>query len=155
MVKILDTILREEEQTPNAKLIGKPIIRSAEELIGHRTGQGTRYVFLDSRVAPRTSLYTILREVHEVVGNKHSHVDFHSHNCDSAFLFIGNGKNLNGLVCDVGLGDENFMIESPASVFIPAGLDHSYRLISGSGYYINIVLFPDYNSSIQNPANFK
>lgn len=142
-------------ETDYSKLIGNPFVKSAEELIGHRAGQGTRYVFLDSRVVPRASLYAIVREVHEVAEDKHSHVDLHSHNCDSAFLFIGNEKNLKGLVCDVGLGDRSFRVKSPASVFIPSGLDHSYRLISGSGYYVNIVLSGNYNDSVQSPTRLK
>ena len=129
-------------------LIGKPFARSAEELIRHKLGQGIRYVFLDTRVIPTTSFYAIVREVNDVREDERSHVDMHSHNCDSAFLFIGNSPALKGLTAEVTLENEKYTLDSPASVFIPAGLAHTYRFIRGSGYYINIVLSGDYNSSI-------
>lgn len=40
------------------------------------------------------------------------------------------------------------IIESPASVFIPSGFKHKYKYLSGVGTYTNIVLAPNYNSSL-------
>jgi len=140
--------LEVKDNSSYAHLIGNPFIKTAEELIAHKEGQGTRYVFLDKRIVPDSSFYTIVRKVTNVQEDKKSHVGMHSHNCDSAFLFIGDNKNLKGLICEVCLGNEKYMIESPTSVFIPRGLQHSYRFIKGSGYYVNIVLSGDYNKSI-------
>jgi len=129
-------------------LIVKPFIKSAKELVHHREGQGIRYVFLDERIINETSLYTIVRKVDNLQEDEISHVDAHAHNCDSAFLFIGNKENLEGLISEVTLEDEKYLIKSPASVFIPKGLKHSYRFIEGSGYYTNIVLSSNYNNTI-------
>lgn len=134
--------------TDFSKCIGKPFIKSAEELKGHTAGQGSRYVFLDRRVIPSSNFYAAVRSVDNAVVDKQSHVCLHSHNCDSAFLFIGAKNNLEGLVCEVTLGDNNFIVESPASVFIPKNINHSYRLIGGSGYFVNIILSNDYNRSV-------
>ncbi|MBW2974407.1 2-isopropylmalate synthase [Candidatus Woesearchaeota archaeon] len=139
------------KSTDYSGFIGKPFVRSADELIGHRAGQGTRYVFLDSRVIPITSIYTIIRKVQDVREDEHSHIDMHSHNCDSVFLFVGKEGDLSGLVCEVQLGNQKYKVQSPASVFIPSGLAHSYRFISGSGCYVNIVLSGNYNDSVQSP----
>ncbi|MHA5863117.1 hypothetical protein ACVSMD_11965, partial [Pseudomonas aeruginosa] len=38
--------------------------------------------------------------------------------------------------------------QSPASVFIPAGVEHSYRYLGGSGTYINFVHKGDYHESL-------
>ncbi|QIC06031.1 hypothetical protein GOP56_10655 [Brevibacillus sp. 7WMA2] len=40
-------------------------------------------------------------------------------------------------------------VRSPASIFIPAGLQHTYKYVSGSGTYTNIVLAPEYNASLE------
>ncbi|XOS92299.1 hypothetical protein ACLMAB_29355 [Brevibacillus laterosporus] len=40
-------------------------------------------------------------------------------------------------------------VMSPASIFIPAGLQHTYKYLSGSGTYTNIVLAPEYNASLE------
>ncbi len=141
--------LEVKDNVSYARLIGNPFIKSSTELTGHQEGQGIRYVFLDKRVIPDSTIYSIVRKVVDVHEDSKSHVDMHKHNCDSAFLFIGNRKNLRGLVCEVSLGNEKYLIESPTSVFIPKGLNHSYRLVRGSGYYINIVLSSDYNCSIK------
>ena len=129
-------------------LIGKPFIKNAKELVHHEEGQGTRHVFLDERVISESNIYVIVRDLEHITENKISHVHDHMHKCDSAFLFIGEGKNLEGLTCEVTLDNEKYKVKSPASVFIPKGLKHSYRLISGSGLYINIVLAPTYNESL-------
>lgn len=130
-------------------LIGKPFEKSSLELKYHKHGQGKRTVFMDSRVVPETSLYVIVRDLKKILEDKDSHVSVHSHNCDSTFLFLGKERNLTGLTCEITLGSEKYVVKSPASVFIPSGLKHSYRLINGSGYYINIVLSPDYNKSLK------
>lgn len=130
------------------KLINTPLIKRASELRMHKDGQGIRYVFMDERIIPETSMYAIVRDIQNATQDKQSHVEMHRHNCDSVFIFIGNGNNLEGLTCEVTLGNEKYIISSPTSVFIPQGLEHTYRLISGSGKYINIVLSGDYNKSL-------
>jgi len=132
-------------------LIGRPFLKSAKELVHHREGQGTRHVFINQRNIPTTSLYQIVRDVENATEDITSHVGMHAHNCPSTFLFIGKGHDLRGLICEVTLGDERYMLESPASVFIPGGVLHSYRFIGGSGYFVNTLLSPDYNSSIVTP----
>ncbi len=131
-----------------AHLIGKPFQKDATELRYHAKGQGTRTVFLDDRVVAGSPLYAIVRSVEDAHEDQVSHVGAHAHTCDSAFLFMGDGPDLEGLVCEVALGDERYRLESPASVLIPKGLEHSYRFLSGSGYYINIVLAGNYNASL-------
>ncbi|AIF83594.1 hypothetical protein NTE_01531 [Candidatus Nitrososphaera evergladensis SR1] len=141
------TALREEEEQRSArKYIFKPSIRPASELKGHKDGQGTRYVFVDSKLVPAANFYTIVRVVKNVKEDKISHVDIHKHDCDSAFIFLGDSPNFEGLTCEVMLDDETFTVQSPATVYIPAGVMHTYRFISGSGMYWNIVLSGDYNS---------
>ena len=80
------------------------------------------------------------------------HVDSHTHHCDSAFVFWGDQPDGTGLVCSVELEDKKMLVNSPASVFIPAGLEHTYEYVSGAGTYINIVLAPEYNRSLLHDA---
>jgi 2-isopropylmalate synthase len=67
---------------------------------------------------------------------------------DSLFLFLGTREDLSGLEVEVSLGDRVFRVVSPASVFIPAGLMHSYKFVAGSGLFINHVLAGQYASSL-------
>ena len=64
----------------------------------------------------------------------------HHHNCDSLWMFTGDKKGLKGLKVEVVLGNKTYKLNSPASIYIPKGVEHTYRFIQGSGSYVNIVL---------------
>ena len=124
--------------------------RSAEELIKHTKGPGTRYVFSDHRNNPGGNIYVIMRTV-ENVDRPEMHIEPHSHDFESLFIFKGYNADMSGLVVEVLLGDQCHRFESPKTVRIPAGLNHNYRFIKGSGEYWNIVLTPgaEYNKTIR------
>jgi 2-isopropylmalate synthase len=132
------------------KLILDVKTRSAEELIKHTAGPGTRYVFSDHNNNPGGSIYTIMRKV-ENVNRPEQHVEPHRHEFESLFVFKGNNADFSGLEAEVLLGNEWYRFESPKAVSIPAGLNHTYRLIKGSGEYWNIVITPgaEYNKTVK------
>lgn len=126
--------------------VGEPFEKGASELLYHRNGPGTRWVLMDHRIDPRSTFYVIQRFFQNNEPEKH--VDRHTHHCDSVFLFWGDGINGSGLTCCVQIGEEEKIVTSPASIFIPAGVEHSYYYIEGNGIYTNIVLAPEYNQSL-------
>lgn len=130
--------------------VSEPFIKGASELKYHRDGQGDRWVQLDHRTDERTSFYVIKRIFHHDYTNVdlEGHVDIHAHHCDSAFIFWGNEADGTGLLCEVEIEGERQIIQSPKSIFIPAGLKHTYKYLSGAGTYTNIVLAPEYNASL-------
>jgi len=132
------------------KLILDVKTRSAEELIKHTAGPGTRYVFSDHNNNPGGSIYTIMRKV-ENVDRPEQHVEPHRHEFESLFVFKGNNPDFSGLEAEVLLGNEWYRFESPKAVSIPAGLNHTYRLVKGSGEYWNIVITPgaEYNKTVK------
>jgi len=134
----------------DALSIGQPFVKGASELKYHRDGPGVRWVLMDSRVDPRTSFYVIQRFIglHGAAIVPENHVDSHAHHCDSLFIFWGDQPDGTGLTCRVQLEAEEKTVESPASIFIPAEMEHSYSYVSGNGTYTNIVLAPDYNRSL-------
>ena len=132
------------------ELILNVMARSAEELIKHTAGPGTRYVFSDHKNNPEGNIYTIMRRVKDVE-RPEQHVEPHNHDFESLFIFKGNNPDFSGLDAEVLLGDQWHRIESPKAVRIPPGLNHTYRFIRGSGEYWNIVLTPgaEYNRTIK------
>ena len=131
------------------KLILDVEARSALELIKHKHGPGTRYVFSDHNNNPGGNIYTIVRLV-ENVDNPELHIEPHSHEYESLFIFKGNNPDMTGLEAEVLLGDKWYPVKSPKSVRIPSGLNHNYRFVKGSGEYWNIVLTPgaNYNETV-------
>lgn len=130
------------------RLINHPQVISATELRHHRAGPGERYVMIDNRVVADARQYCIVRRIPVAEDHGPGHVDTHRHSVDSLFLFLGNEAGLTGLEVEVRLGDRLFPVSSPASVFIPSGLVHSYRVVRGGGLFLNHVLDGDYNSSL-------
>jgi hypothetical protein len=120
------------------KLILGVEARSAEELMKHTAGPGTRYVFSDHNNNPEGNIYTIVRVV-ENVDSPEQHVEPHSHEYESLAIFKGNKPDFSGLEAEV------------LAVRIPPGLSHTYRFIRGSGEYWNIVITPgaEYNRTIR------
>jgi 2-isopropylmalate synthase len=132
------------------ELILNTMARSAEELIKHKKGPGTRYVFSDHKNNPEGNIYVIMRKV-EGVDHPELHIEPHTHEYESLFIFKGDNSDMSGLEVEVLLGDAWYKIESPKAVRIPPGLNHNYRFIRGSGEYWNIVLTPgaEYNRTIR------
>ena len=132
------------------ELILNVVARSAEELVKHTGGPGTRYVFSDHNNNPGGNIYTIMRTV-ENLDHPEQHVEPHNHEYESLFIFKGSNPDFSGLEVEVLLGDEWHRIESPKAVRIPPGLNHTYRFVSGSGEYWNIVLTPgaEYNKTVR------
>ncbi len=133
--------------------IGKPFIKSSSELRYHRDGIGKRWVCMDNRIDERSSLYVIERIFNDQEKELYQpHVDRHAHHCDSVFIFLGDNEDGTGLTVIIkfgqGISEEIKTINSPASIFIPAMVYHSYEYISGSGRFTNIVLAPSYNDSL-------
>ena len=137
------------------RLINRPQVVSATELRYQRQGPGDRYLMLDDSVVPDARQYCIVRRIPELANYKEGHVDVHRHCVDSVFLFIGYGPDLTGLTVEVHLGTDTFVVESPSSVFIPSGLLHSYRVLTGTGLFINHVQAGNYDSSLLDSATFE
>ena len=131
-------------------LILNVVARSAEELIKHKKGPGTRYVFSDHKNNPEGNIYVIMRKV-EQVDNPKVHIEPHAHDYESLFVFKGDNPDMTGLEVEVLLGDTWHKIQSPKAVRIPPGVNHNYRFIRGSGEYWNILLTPgaEYNRTVR------
>ena len=131
------------------KLILPVSYRSAAELKKHGEGVGTRYVFSDHKNNPEGKVYSALRVVKNVK-RPPQHVEIHSHSVDSLFMFIGDNDDLTGLQVEVVLGEKTYILDSPASVYVPQDVQHAYRFVKGSGKYVNIVLVPggEYNTAV-------
>ncbi|MEK6303215.1 MAG: LeuA family protein [Acidobacteriota bacterium] len=130
------------------QLFLSPLLISAVELRHHREGPGTRYVMVDDRLVQDCRQYCIAREIPQINEPFSSHIDPHVHTVDSLFMFLGYEPGLTGLSVEVSLGDVVKQLRSPASVFIPAGTKHTYRILQGRGIFINHVLAGLYNESL-------
>lgn len=130
-------------------IIIRPQIRKTSEIkVHYDTAPGKRYVFVDKKLYPQSEFYIIGRRVESVPKDQPEYVKAHRHNCNSYYFFIGDNEDLSGLKGKVVIEGNKKIIESPSSVLISEKLLHTYKLIEGKGWFIHIVLKPDYNSSL-------
>lgn len=127
----------------------KPEIRRTSELPFHNDlAPGKRRVFIEKKLFSDSDLYVMVRTAEDVMSNQPEYVESHAHNVSSVYIFLGNNGELEGLKAEVILNGETYIVSSPATIFIPKGIVHSYRLIEGTGYFTHIVLSGDYNDSL-------
>lgn len=148
-------VLEPDGQRPQPRLksparVGRPFPKESAELDYHRDGPGQRWVLLDDRVDDRASFYVMRREISPGMARlgTPAHVDVHRHHCDSALIFMGHRDDATGLRCAATMDGEDIEVASPATVYIPAGVAHSYRYLDGWGSVLNTVLSGSYNSSL-------
>ena len=46
---------------------------------------------------------------------------------------------LGDIELEVTLGDEKHRAKAPASILVPAGIDHAIRFVGGKGYLVNVL----------------
>ena len=120
-----------------SKLIVKPR-EWTRELIHHdmkaaREQLGPLYEFLSDEMVEGADVTVFVHYVKGVPAQPPSYVHPHSH--DSSQIYVFPEK---GLTFEASLGEEKHVVESPATVFIPAGLKHSLRMLKGSGIEVCI-----------------
>jgi 2-isopropylmalate synthase len=116
------------------------------ELKKHTQELGRRFVLVDKKNNPESKLYAVTRAVVDV-DTPYEPATVRAHTVDAVMIFMGFGERLEGLRAEVTLNGEKFAVDSPASVYVPAGVNHLYKILRGSGTYTKIVLAPggDYN----------
>lgn len=65
----------------------------------------------------------------------------HTHDVPEINIVLGNTDEL---VHGIHLGAEFYEVKSPSTIWIPPHLEHSANVISGSGYFICIILNQNY-----------
>lgn len=95
-----------------------------------------RLLHLSGELVPGADLFITSRTVIGLAAPAEPNVHPHRHDVSQTYVFISE----DGSLCiEVLLGDRTEVVQAPATVFIPAGLEHALRLLSGTGTVISIV----------------
>jgi 2-isopropylmalate synthase len=128
-------------------LFARPVPRlSSEVRYHHDCAPGTRFLALDESLIPGAPLYLAVRRVASIPVEQPEYVEVHAHSVDSLYVLLGDGPGLTGLSAIVRWEGGQRRVDAPMTVLIPRGLAHSYKLTSGTGTYLSVVLAGDYNS---------
>ena len=130
-------------------LISHPRTLSEGELHHYKRNLASYHLMLGDQIVSDARQYCIVRHISKIDDQEDEyHIDMHRHNVDSFLILIGYKAELKGLKIEVRLGKEIYAVESPSSVFIPSGVLHSYRALSGDGLVFDNIASGDYNSSL-------
>jgi len=98
-----------------------------------------RHIFINKDSHPEADVYIA---IHEAVDLPQVVPDYqvpHFHNTDEFYFFLGNNKDLTGLEGQIKFDGRVHKIVSPATVYIPTGAVHEYKVTRGQGSVV--VLF--------------
>lgn len=126
------------------KFIKKGVSEPLEKISFHKKAPIKRLLMLDNKLIPESDTHIAVHFV-SADGKKISeYSEPHKHDVDEINLILSeNGK----LAYEIQLEDEIYKVSSPSTIFIPKGVRHRARVLSGSGIFVCIILSSKYKSS--------
>jgi mannose-6-phosphate isomerase-like protein (cupin superfamily) len=100
-----------------------------------------RHIFIDKDSHPEAQVYIAIHEARDLPETVPDYQVPHLHNTDEFYFFLGNEPDLSGLEGQIKFEGRVHKIVAPATVYIPTGAVHEYKVTRGSGGVV--VLFRD------------
>jgi quercetin dioxygenase-like cupin family protein len=125
------------------KYITKGIPESLSQVPFHKKAPIKRLSMLSKKTIPESNIHAAVHivDVHKKI-SKYSLL--HKHNADEVNIILSQGKKL---VYEIQLDDEIYKVTSPCTVFIPKGVKHRADVISGSGFFVCLILSDKYKTT--------
>lgn len=132
---------------PHAALITRPPIEDLRGVPFHGNGVAPlrRYVLAGTSVHPEAKKHIVAHQIHEVSAARRSYCEPHVHDCHEIDTLLSQTS----LSYEIRLGDDVYVVDAPATIYIPAGLVHSANVIDGSGFFIAMLDTTDYAASVR------
>jgi hypothetical protein len=92
-----------------------------------------RHIFINRDSHPEADIYIAIHEAKDLPQNVPDYQVPHRHNTDEFYYFIGNNPDLTGLEGQIIFEGALHQIVSPATVYIPSGTVHEYKVTRGTG----------------------
>jgi len=126
------------------KYIVKPFDWGERPLIGHNrkvmNELGPLMAFLNEDMVKDTDLDVFIHFIDVKSDDGPEYVEPHVHDFSQAYIFPEEG-----LTFEVELDGEKYVKESPITVFIPAGVKHTIRMIKGKGFEVSLTRTSKYH----------
>jgi hypothetical protein len=98
-----------------------------------------RHIFISKDSHPDADVYIAIHEAKDLPERVPDYQVPHFHNTDEFYFFLGNEPDLSGLEGQIKFDGKVHGIVAPATVYIPTGAVHEYKVTRGSGSVV--VLF--------------
>ena len=126
------------------KFIKKGVSEQISKIPFHNYAPMKRLSMLSKKRFPSSNTHVA---VHFVNGNHKKMLEYsmlHKHNADEINLIVSENSKLK---YEIQMDDETYKVTSPSTVFIPKGVRHNAKFISGKGVFVCIILSGKYKSS--------
>jgi len=98
-----------------------------------------RHIFSNKDSHPEADVYIAIHEAMDLPASVPDYQVPHFHNTDEFYFFLGNEPDLSGLEGQIKFEGRVHKIVAPATVYIPTGAVHEYKVTRGAGSVV--VLF--------------
>ena len=125
------------------KFIKKGVREQISKIPFHNYAPIKRLSMLSKKRFPSSNTHVA---IHFVNGNHKKMLEYsllHKHNADEINLIISENSKLK---YEIQLDDEVYKVSAPSTVFIPKGIRHKAKFISGKGIFVCIILSGKYKS---------
>ena len=126
------------------KFIKKGVSEQISKIPFHNYAPMKRLSMLSKKRLPSSNTHIA---IHFVNGNNKKMSEYsmlHKHNADEINLIVSENSKLK---YEIQMDDETYKVTSPSTVFIPKGVRHNAKFISGKGIFVCIILSGKYKSS--------
>ena len=126
------------------KFVKKGVKETFSKIPFHTNVPIKRLSMLSKKLVPTSNTHVAIH-LGDYKQNKLPEYSFlDKHNADEINLIVSENSKLK---YEIQLGDETYKVTSPSTVFIPKGVKHKAKFISGKGIFVCIILSGKYKSS--------
>ena len=126
------------------KFVKKGVKETFSKIPFHTNVPIKRLSMLSKKLVPTSNTHVAIHIVDYKHKNLSAYSFLHKHNADEINLIISES---NKLKYEIQLDDEKYKVLSPSTVFIPKGVKHKARFLSGKGIFVCIILSGKYTTS--------
>lgn len=124
------------------KFIKKGVTEPLNKIPFHSDAPIKRLSMLSKKLIPESNTHIA---VHYIDNSEEipKYSQPHKHDHDEINMILSEDSTL---TYDIQLEDEMYEVSSPATIYIPKGLEHNAQAKSGKGMFVCIILSDDYTS---------
>jgi len=126
------------------KYITKGIPEPLSEVQFHKKAPIKRISMLSKKTIPESKIHAAVHFVDAIDKKISKYSILHKHDVDEVNILLSQNDKL---VYEIQLDDEIYKVSSPVTIFIPKGVNHRADVISGSGFFVCLIMSNKYKTS--------
>lgn len=126
------------------KYITKGIHEPLSKVPLHKKAPIKRISMLSKKTIPESNIHAAVHFVNAIDKKISKYSILHKHDTDEVNIILSQDAKL---VYEIQMDDEIYKVSSPVTIFIPKGVKHRADVISGSGFFVCLIMSNKYKTS--------